>query len=186
MLGPDGMENHFPAFTRWWLKEKILTELPSVKSVLQKNRRKPAVLYSPDACEEDMIHSVITSDDNDMDNMKTIFKAAQIIRKSIADFKKEKPANVIPVSSNTNDVPSELYTMIRWITVGPLDELETETRTSVVDRMALTVSQNTLYGFRSNRQVKYNSSRESATFRHQHARENPQVLGLALTVHHDT
>jgi len=46
MLGPDGMENHFPAFTRWWLKEKILTELPSVKSVLQKNRRKPAVLYS--------------------------------------------------------------------------------------------------------------------------------------------
>ena len=46
MLGPDGMENHFPAFTRWWLKEEILTELPSVKSVLQKNRRKPAVLYS--------------------------------------------------------------------------------------------------------------------------------------------
>ncbi|KAJ8364290.1 hypothetical protein SKAU_G00131210 [Synaphobranchus kaupii] len=186
MLGADGMENHFPAFTRVWLKDKILTELPSVKSVLQKNRRKPAVLYSLDACEEDMVHSGITSDDNDMDNMKTIFKTAQIIRKSIADFKKEKPANVIPVSSNTNDVPSELYTMIRWIITGPVGELETGTRTSVIDRMALGVSQNILYGFKSNKQVKGKPSRDSANFRHQHARENAQVLGLALTVHHDT
>ena len=95
-----------------------------------------------------MVHSTIASDDSNMDNMKTIFKAAQMIRKSIADFKKEKPANLISVSSYTNDVPSELYSMVRWIIVGPVYELETETRTSVVDRMTLTVSQNILYGFK--------------------------------------
>lgn len=46
MLGADGLENHSPAFTRKWLKEKILTELPSVKSVRQTDRRKLTVLYS--------------------------------------------------------------------------------------------------------------------------------------------
>src|SRR6218665_2474002 len=34
------------------------------------------------------------------------------------------------------------------------------------------------------RQVNYKPTRESAEFRPPHARENPQVLGLALAVHH--
>uniref|UniRef100_UPI00358E794E uncharacterized protein n=1 Tax=Myxine glutinosa TaxID=7769 RepID=UPI00358E794E len=187
MLGAEGLDHHYPAFTRRWLKEMILTELPTVKSVLQKNRRKSAVLYSPDACEEDMVHAAITSEEDDVKNMKAIYKSAHAIRKSIADFtKKDKPECAIPVSSNIDDVPAELYTMIRWIMVGPMDELETEAKTSVVDRTALTLSQNIMYGFKSTRQVKYNPSSDSATFRPQHARENPQVLGLALTVHHDT
>ena len=70
--------------------------------------------------------------------------------------------------------------------MGPADSLETKKRTKVVDRAALTVSQNIMYGFKSNRQVKYKPTTESAAFRPPHARENPQVLGLALTVHHDT
>ena len=187
MIGAEGMRNHSPAFSRQWLKEKILAQLPNVRSVLQTNRRKPAVLYSPAACEEDLVNSAITSDDDDINSMKAIFQAAQVLRKTIAGFtKKDKPANTIPVTTNIDDVPAELYTMIRWIIVGPVDELETETRTSVVDRLALTVSQNIRFGFKYNRQVKYKPSRESSTFRLQHTRENPQVLGLALTVHHKT
>ena len=76
--------------------------------------------------------------------------------------------------------------MIRWIIVGPVHELETKTRTNFVARTALTISQNILYGFRSNRQVTYKPSQDSVVFRQQQAKENPQVLGLALTVHHDT
>ena len=95
-----------------------------------------------------MVHSTITSDINYMDNMKTIFRATQIIRKSIVEFNKEKPANTIQVSSNIDDVPSELYTMIRWITVGPVDDLQHEKGNSAVDRLVLTVSQNILYGFK--------------------------------------
>lgn len=95
MLGTEGLENHSPSFSRKWLKEKSLAELPHVKSVLQKNRAKPAVLYCPAACEEDLVHSVLTSDENVLDDMKTIFRAAQIIRRSITNFKKEIPADVI-------------------------------------------------------------------------------------------
>ena len=120
MLGAEGLEIHSPAFKRQWLKEKILEELPRVKSVLQKNRRKPAVsLVLP--CSMQGRHG---------------------------PFNKEKPANTIQVSSNIDDVPSELYTMIRWITVGPVDDLQHEKGNSAVDRLVLTVSQNILYGFK--------------------------------------
>ena len=163
-----------------------MSELPSVKSVLQKNRKKSAILFSPVACEEDMVHSIIAQDENDMDIMKAILKAAQIIRKSIASFNSYKSENGILISGKIDDVPSELYTMIRWIIVGPVDELETEMRSNTVNRTALTVSHNVLFRFKSNKQVKYKPSKEIATFRQQHSKENPQVLGLALAVHHDT
>ncbi|KAK1879681.1 Acetyl-coenzyme A carboxylase carboxyl transferase subunit beta, partial [Dissostichus eleginoides] len=107
---------------------------------------------SPDACEENMVNTMTPTDKEKEENsMKTIYKAAQVIRKSFATFTKER--NVLQVSSDITDVPAELYTMIHWIMVGPAEKLETEKRTRVVDRATLT---------------------------------NPQVLGLALTIHHDT
>src|SRR6218665_338554 len=62
--------------------------------------------------------------------------------------------------------------------------VETEKRTKVVDRATLTVSQDSMHSIKSDRQVNYKPIRESAEFRPPHARENPQVLGLALAVHH--
>ncbi|KAK1904045.1 UDP-glycosyltransferase 73C1 [Dissostichus eleginoides] len=132
-----------------------------------------------------MVNTMTTTDKEKEENsMKTIYKAAQVKRKSIATFTKDR--NVLQVSSDITDVPAELYTMIHWIMVGPAEKLETEKRTRVVDRATLTVSQNIMYGFKSSAQVKYKPSSESASFRSPHARENPQVLGLALTIHHDT
>ena len=43
-----------------------------------------------------------------------------------------------------------------------------------------------MYAFKTKRQVQHQPKEETETFRIQHARENPQVLGLALTVHQDT
>ena len=74
--------------------------------------------------------------------------------------------------------------MIRLIMAGPADKLQTEVRTTIVDRGALTLSQNLMFGFKSKRQVTYKPSDVSAGFRSQQARENPQVL--ALIIHHDT
>ncbi len=134
-----------------------------------------------------MIHSTIASHDDEEDNMQAIYRAAQVIRKSIANITKlSKDTNNIEVTSDINDVPVELYTTIRWIMIGPADGLETQSRTKVVDRAPLTVCQNIMYGFKSKRQVNYKPIRESALFRPPHARKNSQVLGLALTVHHIT
>lgn len=181
--GRKALENHYPVFTRQWLKERILTELPNVKSVLQRNRRCPSLLYCPQACEADMVESAITAVDG-MDNMRIIYKAAQLIRKQIEDFPVTE--GDMRVSSSVDDVPVELYTIIRWIMFGPVDEFETEERTNSVDRTSLTISQNIMFGFKSKRQTAYKPRNECATFRTQQTRENPQVLGLALSVHHDT
>jgi len=70
--------------------------------------------------------------------------------------------------------------------VGPVEELANKERTNVVERSVLTVCQNIMYGFKSKRQVTFTPSSDSAKFRTRHQRENPQVLGLALTVYHDT
>ena len=63
--GPEALANHSPAFTRHWLKDKIMAELPSIRSVLQKSRRSPAILNCPAACEADMVQSAIITDDMD-------------------------------------------------------------------------------------------------------------------------
>ena len=55
--GSDKAKKHTSTLTRKWLKEKILSELPTLKSVRQKGRGTPSILYSPDACEEDMVNT---------------------------------------------------------------------------------------------------------------------------------
>ena len=183
--GPDALANHFPAYSRHWLKERILLELPHVTSVRQKDRRKPSILYSPDACESEMVQSVLT--ENEMDDLNIIYKAAKVLRRCIDKFHpKEKPANSIQVTSNADDVPPELYAMVRWVMVGPAETLETEKRTTLVNRDVLTVSQTLMHGFKSQRQVNYKPKNDSATLKPHRSRETPQSVGLALTIHHDT
>ena len=77
MLGSsDEAQKHIPTLTRQWLKDKILSELPTVKSARQKDRRKTSVLYCPEACEEDvvyssMMHTSEMEDNNDIQGSQT-------------------------------------------------------------------------------------------------------------------
>ena len=172
--GNDEAQKHTPALNRQWLKDKMLSELPSLTSVRQKDRRKPSVLYCPEACEEDMFHtSMMQEHASEMDNTKMVYKTAKLIRKHITDFIKD-----------TNQ--TELYILIRWILVGPEEELQMEMRSRTVDRSALTISQNIMYAFKTRRQVLHKPKQAMDPFRTQRVRENPHVLGLAFSVHHDT
>ena len=184
--GSDEVHKHTPLLTRQWLKEQILQELPSVKSVRQKDRRKPSVLYCPEACEEDMVHTFMMQNSH-MDNTKMLYKTAKLIRRSIVNFTdQKKTSDMISVVSTTKDVPTELYSLMRWILVGPEEELQTDTRRRTVDQSALTLSQSLMYAFKTKKQVQQQPKQATAAFRTPHARENPQVLGLAVTTHHDT
>ena len=135
------------------------------------------------------MQSALTSEDDALSSMKHIYKAARVLRSTIAAFVKETSVDYVHdgnVTSTCNDVPAELYTMIHWIMVGPVDELETEKRTRIVDRSALTVSENIMYGYKSTRQVQYKPKATSTASRMSHSKESPQARGLALTVHRDT
>ena len=46
--------------------------------------RETSVLYYPDACESDMVHAALKEDD--MDSMKTLYQASQIICYQVEEF----------------------------------------------------------------------------------------------------
>ena len=103
-----------------------------------------------------MVQSALTSEEDALSSMKHTNRAAKVLRSAIADFVKETSVDSVHdvnVTSTCKDVPAELYGMIHWIMVGPIDELETEKRTRLIDRSALTVSENIMYGYKSTRQV---------------------------------
>ena len=100
-----------------------------------------------------MLQTAIRTAD-DTESMKNHYPSARLLRQRIEQFTKTvKTSSSIVVTSTLEDVPVELYTMIRWIMAGPADKLQTEVRTTIVDRGALTLSQNLMFGFKSKRQV---------------------------------
>jgi len=117
--------------------------------------RSPSVLYCPEACEDGMVHTAITRTDDDSDNMETLYKSALFICRRIEEFNKstQRGQCSIVVTSTLDDVPVELYSMIRWIMAGPAEQLETRVRAAIVDQAALTLSPNLMFGFKSKRQV---------------------------------
>ena len=173
--GNDEAQKHTPTLKQQWLKDKMLSELPSVTSVRQKDRRKSSVLYCPEACEEDMVHTSMMQDHvSEMENTKMLYKTAKLIRRRITDFIMEtNQTDTVTVSSTKEDVPTELYSLIRWILVGPEEELQTEMRSRTVDRSALTISQNIIYAFKTRRQVQHKPKQAMDPFRTQRVRENP-------------
>ena len=65
--GTEALENHSPAFTRQWLKDRILSELPHVSSVRQRNMS----CTCPEACGADMLQTAIRTAD-DTESMKNL------------------------------------------------------------------------------------------------------------------
>ena len=124
----------------------------------------------PEACESEMVQCAITDDTN---NMRNLYKSAQLVRQSIETFITHKPSQgSITVSSTVEDVPVELYTVVSWIIAGPAEKLKSEVQIQEVDRAAIVISQNLMFGFKSKRQLTYRTEAENAGFRSQHAREN--------------
>lgn len=169
-------------------RKQNISELPSVNSVKQKYQRTPSFLFSQEACAEDKVHSSMAlNNTSEMDSIKMLYKLANQIHNSISVFHDvENRADSIIIISSRDDVPSELYTLICWVLVGPEEELHTEMRSRTVGQSALTIRQNIMYAFKTKRQVQNKPKQITNTFRTQLKRGNPQVLGLALTVHNDT
>ena len=85
---------------------------------------------------------------SELENAKMVYKTAKLVRSSITNFSKQK-MKTVSVSSTSDDVPADLYSLIRWILFGSEEQLQTEVRSRVVDRSALTICQNIMYAFKT-------------------------------------
>ena len=83
-----------------------------------------------------MVQSAIRTAD-DTESMKNLYQSARLLRQRIEQFTKTvKTSSSIVVTSTLEDVPVELYTIVRLIMAGPANKLQKEVRTTIVDRGA--------------------------------------------------
>ena len=109
MLGErDEAQKHTPTLTRQWLKDKILSELPTVKSVRQKDRLFFTVL-------KHAYSSLVQNFTSEIEKTRTIHKTAKMVRDSIIKYAGEKEeSNSIIVSTTRDDIPTTLYSGL-WL-----------------------------------------------------------------------
>lgn len=98
--------------------------------------------------------------------MKTLFDAAAILRKSISNCKKWKFTGSL-----------ELYSFFRWVIQGPNNFLSAEKKCDEVHKRSMSLAQSTVSLCLTERQIKY---KKSETLRS--TAEMPQQLAVGLAV----
>ena len=79
-----------------------------------------------------------------------LYKTAKLIRRGIANsLMRRIVCDTVTVLSTAENVSPELYSLIRWILVGPEEELQTERSRRIVDQSALTLTQIVMYAFKT-------------------------------------
>ena len=99
-----------------------------------------------------MVNStLLQNSSSEMYHTMMTYKTVKLVRNTNSKYLGEKKeADTMTVCSTRDDIPTDLYILIRWSLVGTDDQLQTEMRSRLVDR---TVSQNIMYAFKTPRQV---------------------------------
>ena len=116
-------------------------------------------------------------DDTKNDEMKTLYDATALIRKSIRKCKKWVFNGSFDNITDEN-VLVELFSYCRWVMQGPFDLFSLEKKSSEAHKRAVSLTQSTVAMCLSDRQVKHKkleSTRMTA--------EMPQQLDIGLAVH---
>ena len=102
--------------------------------------------------------------------------SARLLRQRIEQFTKTvKTSSSIVVTSTLEDVPVELYTMIRWIMAGPADKQLKRSADNYCRQGCTSPEPKPDVWFQiQERQVTYKPSDEGAGFRSQQAMETPK------------
>lgn len=111
------------------------------------------------------------------DEMKILFDAAALIRKSIKKCKKWVFSGSFDNITDEN-VPMELYSFFRWVIQGPFDLLSLEKKSSEVHKRAMSLTQSTVSMCLSDRQLRHKKSDTTRL-----TAEMPQQLAIGLAVH---
>lgn len=171
-----------PKYPRRSLKQLLICEIPDIEFHTPKRVNEPervSIKKTRDAAIQMAEEQPIDTDSNtDLDTdfeMKTLFDAAAIIRKSINNCKKWKLTGSL---ETPDDLPPELYSFYRWVIQGPNHEMSAAKKSDEVHKRAMALLQTTIYMGLTNRQVE---NKKSLTLRS--TSDMPQQLAVGLAVH---
>ena len=165
-----------PTVSRKSLKQLLLSEIPGIEFHRPKRvneSERVSIKITRDAAIQEAEDQRTDLDDE----MKTLFDAASVLRKSIRKCNKWKFTGSFNDISDQN-LPVELYSFFRWVIQGPNDVHSTK-KSEDVHKRAMSLSQSTVSMCLSDRQVKYEKS--DALIRS--TVEMPQQLAVGLAVH---
>ena len=171
-------------FSRRYLKDMVLSKLHHAASVPQDNPNKPHLIKS-NIIDKEILTDALELNALKENELKLVFQAAKIIRNSILKFREERDSmHEFGLVSKEEDVPSELFAMLKWIIGGYNREFSSlsNVRRASLEKHALVNAQNIMYVTKSNRQMAYDPSKNDSGFRIPKKNENKQVIGTALQV----
>ena len=111
------------------------------------------------------------------DEMKTLFDAVALIRKSIRKCKKWIFTGSLDNITDKH-LPMELFSFFWWVIQGPFDLFSLEKKSSEVHKCAMSLTQSTVAMCLSDRQVKHKKSESTRM-----TAEMPQQLAIGLAAH---
>ena len=174
ILESNNVEN--PRGGRKALKQLLLREIPEIEFHAPK-RVNESERVSIKRTRDEAIQMTEDQTANIDSDMKTLFDAAAIIRKSITKCRKWKFTGSLENMSDEN-VPAELFSFYRWIIQGTKHELSAGKKSEEVYNRAMALSQTTVSMCLTERQVK---NKKSDVVRS--SSEMPLQLAVGIAVH---
>ena len=162
-------------YQRRYLKDLILGSISHAECVAQKDPSKPHLIQSSIL---DLTAAMDNAEKNGSD-MRCIFKAANIVRKSILNFREGKP----PITNDAEDVPPELFSFIKWVCTGSKREISQlgEHRRCSLEKEITSCISNIMYITKSDWQINHKSDQD---FRTPTINENKMVIKTTLQIRH--
>jgi len=168
LLEEQGVTTHPKTSYKKHIKNILLEKVPGID--FAKRGPKPEKNFSTLTKEKLMtqMHENVGGDE-----METVFKASQIIRREITEMDDWHFTGSF-LDFNT---PMKLQQFLKWVISGPHTNLNV-TREIEIEKSSRNLAQHIISSFRSKRQVKYKAKADG---KFQKAKTTPLSVGLALT-----
>ena len=164
-----------PDISRKKLKDLIMEEIPNVEFCKPRKVNESERAVSRDFA----IAEAETRDESLSDELKTLFDAAKILRKSVIDSEKWEFTGDL-TNANEKHVQNKLLHFFSWFIRGASD-IKDEKKKILVEKRTQSLAQNAIYACLTPRQV---LNKTSQAFYNTH--ELPQQLAVGLAVHQAT
>jgi len=144
--------------------------------------RKPAVIHSNEAGRSAIDQAIVDRDVKG--DMTALYRCSKIIRQAVLQTREESPWSFEGslVGCSEAGVPVQLITFMRWILQGA-KAATTETRTEVLHKSCLILSQSITQACKTSRQITLVPVSSDSMFRTMF--ENPYSVGLSLYMYHN-
>ena len=165
-----------PSVLRKNIKQLLKDNIMDIEFHRPKQRNQPEVVSAKVSRDSFMTTAAQNDGDSIEMDMKCLYDAAHILRKTISSAERWEFNGSLEV--NERIVPRELYSFFRWLICGRVEVLSSTRKQAGVNRSAMSISQTAISMSYSERQIK-----QKTTANLHCTRIMPQQVAIGLSIH---